>query len=42
MLEIKEENAICEFDSVQILTIPLPLNKLIEKLNPLSRLGKEQ
>lgn len=34
VLEIKQENAICESDSVQILTIPLPLDKLIE--NPTS------
>lgn len=34
VLEIKQENAICESDSVQILTIPLPLDKLIE--NPIS------
>lgn len=34
VLEITQENAICESDSVQILTIPLPLDKLIE--NPTS------
>lgn len=34
VLGIKQENAICVSDSVQILTIPLPLDKLIESPMP--------